>query len=274
MLSLRSIVSKAYVICYKEDVRSLVLALENEGFEVIVNRQPTISIYKNYSPSVKCLVNHHSVWTQLVNHEPAIVVEADFVPVCGMGNFDCPFPPSQSHKVFAYLYGCGIEIYDLVESKYARGHSSSAVAYYLSPLAAKYLNEFVEEFLSENDPKEYSTWDSNIRKYIQDRGVNSYIPFRNFGEHGGYPNIEHKEVWLNGRIHRADVLAGSLYFLPRYANQSRFLYLVQRCRARAWGIGRILFSKILKYHDIRRQKSPLKMLGFVFKRQVTFFKWS
>ena len=271
MTSLQEITNKAFVVCYLENVDKLVDALCEEGFEVNINRQTDNSSTRKYSSIVKCLLNHYSVWKLVVEYnQPAVIVEADFVPIVGFGKLVCPFPPDQREISFGYLYGCGIEVYDIVKGLYARGHSASTVAYYVSPLAARYLCEFVNDFLDNNNPEEYSAWDTRIRKYIQNRGVNSFIPFRNFGEHGGRPNSEHDNVGLNG-THRADVLAGPLHFLPIYSMGNKMIFLRERLQGRCWGIGRLLLGRIIKMHDVRRQQSPFRMVSFVVKRQIDIF---
>jgi hypothetical protein len=73
-------------------------------------------------------------------------------------------------------------------------------------------------------------------------GAEAYIPPKHYGEHGGFPNPEHRRSGLITRSghHRADNLAAPLAFLPPYARGSRITYCRERAVARARGWGRLL----------------------------------
>ena len=271
MPDLLVVTDTVYIVCHSENVDHLLSALTMEGFSVKVNRQVLDRGHSDYSLIIRCLINHYSVWKKIAkSNNAAIVVEADFVPVKGFGRLPCPYPASQRERSFGYLYGCGIELYDIVNSGFARGHSASTVACLISPLAAHYLCEFAENIIETNDLTEYSPWDTRMRYYIQTKGINSFISFRNCGEHGGFANREHRRVapreyYRHLRIHnhRADVLAAPLHFLPAYAKDSHVVFWFVRTLYFMWGVGRLIAGKTLRMRDIKRQDRPVLILNQV-----------
>ena len=125
------------------------------------------------------------------------------------------------------------------------------------PRVAELLLVFFEEELRRDPLGGYSSWDSEIGYWLKDRGIESYIPYRHYGEHGGIGNPEHAKVGL-GRAHRADALYGPLAFTPTYAGESIIGYWRTRLWARAWGIGRLTVGHFLAWHDfIRLPKLPM-----------------
>lgn len=269
-IPLGALVEDAYVVCYRENIQGLSDALTDEGFAVHVFRQKLNKSFDHYSSAQRCLLNHLEIWKQIKKGQSsALIVEADFVPSHGMSTFDCPYPGYLDGSAVGYLYGCGIEIYDMIDSKFARGHSASTVAYIIPPTAARYLCEFANSIFSKPDGSRYSAWDTQIRYYLQERGVPSFVPFRNFGEHGGIANSEHaKHILVSS--HRADVLANDLYFLPEYASGSKALYHWVRFKARLWGLARVVAGRLLRFHDVKRQSSPRSIIEFVLRRQIPF----
>jgi len=255
----RSLADSAYIVCYKENVDELECALSKEGFSVYVSRQQALDSSSHVSASIRCLQNHLTVWEKIAEcGVSAVIVEADFVPVIGMRRLPPPFPLNKESESFGYLYACGIEVYDICNETYFRGHSSSTVAYYVNSNAAKLLIKFSKEVLAGN-VEQYSTWDTEIRYYLQCRGINSFVPFRNYGEHGGLPNPEHASKGLDG-THRADRLAGKLHFLPGYARGSSFIFYQVRVKAWFWGVGRLILGRSTTKNSILRQGSPIKFI--------------
>jgi len=253
MPQIGSTVKYAYIVCHNEDISKLEGALKTEGLDVKVNRQiPNDSV--DVSSSIKCLQNHLSIWKKVANADfNVIVVESDFVPVVGFSKLATPFPPEKKNESFAYLYACGIEVYDLLDGGYLRGHSGSTVAYFLNPKAAKILIEYANTIINDDTLNNYSTWDTRLRQFLQARGVNSFVPFRNFGEHGGMPNSEHANKGLEG-THRADRLAARLHFLPLYAQNSSFSFFRIRAKAWTWGVGRLVLGRMTTKESILRQQ--------------------
>lgn len=266
-MQLIKIASRAYIVCYRENTALLKNSLKQEGFEVIESRQAD-KIGDTTSFSINCLLNHKSVWSEVsLGNSGVIVVEADFVPAIGMAKLTVPFPPELSQESFGYLYGCGIEVYDLINNKYMRGHSGATVAYYLCPKAAQILCKYSDTLLKRHSAESYSTWDTEIRYFMQNYGVNSYIPFHNFGEHGGLPNPEHSARGLNG-THRADRLSARLHFLPLYAKGSRFRFYLERSMAWFWGVGRLVCGRMSTKESFQNQSSKAKFVWQLFKRLV------
>jgi hypothetical protein len=90
------------------------------------------------------------------------------------------------------------------------------VAYVITAKSARLLIALAAQVEKDPGPRTYSPWDSGIEYYLRDNGTRNYVPFRNYGEHGGRPNLEHQQNKLS-KAHRADVLYGKLAFAPMYA---------------------------------------------------------
>ena len=125
------------------------------------------------------------------------------------------------------------------------------------------LIELAEEVKAEPGPETYTPWDSGIEYYLRDRNFHNYIPWRNYGEHGGIPNPEHRQNNLS-TTHRADVLYGPLAFEPPYEN-----VLKERVYGRVKGLGRLLLNKYLRGPVLRDSSQPQKLLQFAIGRQLT-----
>jgi hypothetical protein len=207
-------------------------------------------------------MTHAAAWRLAARRkEPTLVVEADFVPVIGIGRQPFPLPEQMSASGIAYLYSCGPEIWDLSGSAIARGHSGAMVALVIPPAVAGLLLEFYGETMNANPDGVYTTWDSKIGYWLNKRGIECFLPYRQYGEHGGIWNPEHK-----GRAHRADVLAAPLRFLPPYARGSALTFLKTRIRARWWGVLRLCSGRFLRLADFKRSRKG-EMLRFVVGRQ-------
>lgn len=265
--------SAAYILAYQEDVGGLVTALEIEGFSVATIRAVYTEEEQQFSQSIRVLLNHMKAWQQVVaTNQPALIVESDFVPCKGIFGYKSPIPGQFSSKSIGWLYTCGPEFYDLVDGEFLRCHSAAPVALVVSPPAAECLLQFAEKFLSDCDPMQYSTWDTEIRYYLQKRGFMSFMPLRNYGEHGGLPNKEHGEAGLHP-AHRADVLAGPLHYLPQYANNDVLNFLKTRMHYKLRGVGRLLAGRFLALRDIQRQENistSLNMMQLAVQRLLYY----
>lgn len=218
-----------------------------------------------YSASMRCFVNHANAWKIAVKRQkPTIIVEADFVPVKGFGNLLAPVPPEKLGHGLGYLYSVGPQIWDLAEVTSARGHGGGMVALLIPQAVAAMLLQFFDEEIKSNPSGDYSPFDAKVGYWLKHRGIQSYIPYRHYGEHGGIGNPEHDLAGL-GRPHQADVLQGSLAFSPLYA-KSRFLFYRTRTRARLWGILRLVSGRFLAWHDFTRAPNRFQIFRFAVGR--------
>ena len=266
-ISLKDYCARAYIICHQEDTGLLENVLMGEGFAPARVQSVYDERQLGYAASFRCLMNHAKAW-QLVmrSNKPAAIFEADFVPVHGIGSLSVPCPKERLDKALIYLYACGPQFWDLMQLNVSRGHAGATVAYVISPNVATVLLRFYAEQVRANPDGLYSTWDAEIGYWLKDREVQSYLPIRHYGEHGGLWNQEHRHVGLN-RPHRADVLQGSLAFLPAYAHGSHFRYVLIRLQSYAYGLCRLLAGRLVAPHDARRMGLG-PMLGFCVGRFI------
>ncbi|AFZ02765.1 hypothetical protein [Calothrix sp. PCC 6303] len=266
-------ISKVLIIACKEQTQQLEAVFTQEGFECQVLRQEFKPEYENFSRSYLCLMNHTRAW-EIADKEtkPTMIIEADFVPVMGIGKLPLPFNPKQTNVGISWLYTCASQVYSVSDEGYAEGFSTAAVAYIVTPQAAKNLQELAVGITEKYGATNYSTWDSTIDTFLRDRKFKNYIPWRNYGEHGGAPNPEHKQNKL-GNVHRADVLYGKLAFMPIYANsqksQTMTLFFV-RLQARLKGIARVLSGRFLRPQVIQGSSVPTRLMSFALLRH---FNW-
>lgn len=134
----------------------------------------------------------------------------------------------------------------------------------IPPSVAAMLAQFFDEETATNPTGVYTPFDSKLGYWLKDRGVESYIPDRHYGEHGGIPNPEHAKAGL-GRPHQADALQGRLVFLPLYTRGSVLRLWKTRSRARVWGWARFLAGRFVDWHDFVRS-DRLPMVRFTFGR--------
>ena len=139
------------------------------------------------------------------------------------------------------------------------------VALWIPRGVASLLLEFFDEEVRTVRPGAYSPFDSKVGFWLNARGIECYVPYRHYGEHGGIANPEHAVAGL-GRPHQADVLQGKLAFLPTYARGRLFKYLKIRARARIWGVLRLVCGRYLAWYDFRRADHPWLMLRFAVGR--------
>ncbi|MEM8602677.1 MAG: LPS biosynthesis glycosyltransferase [Cyanobacteria bacterium P01_H01_bin.121] len=260
-----------YIIAYKEQTDQLESYLFREGLSVKLLRQSPNPEQADFSPSYLCLLNHKRAWQDIVDTQQiGLVVEADFIPVQGFGQLPLSFPIKDPRVGIAWLYTCAPQIYSVSDAGFAEGYSTSMVAYILTPKAAQALIELSEQVRANIGPCNYSTWDSSIDSFLRERSFKNYVPFRNYGEHGGIPNLEHKQFGLS-KVHRADVLYGSLAFTPIYAQgkQQNWGLLSDRLQARIKGIGRLVLGKYLRPAICLESSYSLRLLKWAIGRHLT-----
>jgi hypothetical protein len=263
--TLREASSGVIIVAHNENTIQLRQALQAEGFMVDEVRGPYTPEQTRYSAIMRCFVNHANAWRlAALREQPTIVVEADFVPVRGFGRLPAPMVPGRADTFLGYLYACGPQVWDLARPDLARGHAGGMVALLIPPKVAALLLEFFEEEIAVNPLGYYSPFDSKVGFWLKARGVESYLTYRHYGEHGGIPNAEHARAGL-GRPHQADVLQGELAFLPMYAYGSRMKLWSRRARARAWGMLRLLCGRYLAWHDYKRSHAR-RILRFAVGR--------
>lgn len=269
---LNQAIGQALIIAYRENTDRLEAVLTFLGFDCEVLRQNDSPEYQDCAATYRCMLNHQHAWKQAAQSDrPTLIVEADFVPVVGMGNLPLPFNLEQPNVGICWLYTCAPQVYSLSTDGYAEGFSTGLVAYILTPEGAATLCGLADQ-VTEKQGTGYCTFDSDIEKYLRIRGFKNYIAYRNYGEHGGRSNPEHQQNGMSG-IHRADVLAGKLAFLPDYAGTSsnRYWHFYQaRLYARLKGIGRLLTGRFLRWKLLRYSKTPDRLLKFAIGRQIVF----
>jgi hypothetical protein len=270
-VSLVDSIEQVLIIAYKESTELLEHTLVHAGFGYEVLRQHPQPDHQNFSPSYRCLLNHWQAWQRAsVAARPTLIIEADFVPVVGLGQLPLPCNPKQPRLGITWLYLCAPQLYSLSQEGFAEGFSTSMVAYIVTPESAKALMELAEAVREQAGPFAYSTWDSTVDRFLRDRGFKNYIAFRNYGEHGGRPNPEHRQHGLSSE-HRADVLYGKLSFLPLYAvTDDKKLYrkyIWIRLQGRLKGLGRLLLGKFLRFKVLRHSSTPIRLVRFTLARQ-------
>lgn len=271
--SLASYVNQTYIIAYKENTEKLEQVLRQEGFNCEVIRQVNQPEFANYSRSYLCLMNHRRAWEKTAQQsQPSLIMEADFVPVANLGKLPLPFNPQKSKLGIAWLYTCAPQIYSVSAEGYAQGYSTAMVAYIITPESAKILIELSETIREKYGAENYSTWDSQVNECLMKHKFKNFLPFRNYGEHGGIPNPEHKKNGLS-TTHQADVLYGKLAFMPDYATSKNGYSLVKywqvRAKARLKGIARLVLNKFVRFKVVKQSSTPLRLLKFAFGRQFT-----
>ncbi|WP_263971715.1 LPS biosynthesis glycosyltransferase [Leptolyngbya ohadii] len=271
-LPLSQAIGETFIIAYRENTDRLETALTESGFNCTVLRQEDHPTYENCAAIYRCMLNHQRAWKRAAESDrPTLIVEADFVPVVNLGELPLPFNPEQLNVGISWLYTCAPQVYSVTPEGYAEGFSTALVAYILTPEGAAALCGLVDQ-VTEEQGTGYYNFDSDIDKYLRLRGFRNYIPFRNYGEHGGRSNPEHRRNGMSG-IHRADTLAGELAFLPDYAGTQgdrQLQFAWARLNARIKGIGRLITGRFLRWKLLRLSKTPDRLLKFAIGRQLFF----
>ncbi len=273
-------IAQTFVIAYKEPTEQLTQTLTESGCSCTVLRQIHQPGYETYSPSFLCLLNHRNAWElALRSQKPTLIVEADFVPVENFAELPPPFDPDDADMGIAWLYTCAAQIYNVSNQfsrQYGLGYSTSMVAYVVTAKSARSLIELAAQVEKDPGPRAYSPWDSGIEYYLRDKGARNYVPFRNYGEHGGLPNLEHQQNKLS-KAHRADVLYGRLAFAPMYAHANgqingqvnRWHWMKERAYGRIKGLGRLLLLKYLRGEVVRKSAQGGALVRWAIARQLT-----
>lgn len=266
-------IAQTFVIAYKEPTEQLTQVLTKAGFDCSVLRQVHQPGYETYSPSFLCLLNHRNAWElALRSQKPTLIVEADFVPVKNFAELPPPFDPADDEMGIAWLYTCAAQVYSVSALGFGLGYSTSMVAYVITARSARSLIELAAQIEKDPGPRAYSSWDSGIEYYLRDKGCRNYVPFRNYGEHGGLPNLEHQQNRLS-KAHRADVLYGKLAFAPMYAKMNgrvnRWQWMKGRVYGRIKGFGRLLMLKYLRGEVVRKSAQGGDLVRWAIARQLT-----
>ena len=260
-------IGKVLILAYKEPTKELKNYLSKEGFECEVCRQENKPEYQNYSPSYRALLNHLQGWEKAAKESKfTLIIEADFVPVRQFSDLPLPFAKDNPKVGLAWIYNCAPQVYWVSSEGYAEGFSTSMVAYIITPQGAKYLIEFAERIARETGGKIYSTWDSEVDTILRSHQLKNFIPFQNYGEHGGIPNPEHRQHGLSPS-HQADVLWGELALKPFYSD--RYNIVQVRLKARLKGILRLLSGRFLRKGTLQKTSVPLRLISFALRRQLT-----
>lgn len=269
---LHQLVSRSYILAYKEDVAPLFSALAAERLHPEVLRASYTETELQMSRSMRTFLNHYSAWQRAAQQDGyTLILEADFVPCVGLGDFPS-FWPLSDPLAFGYLYVGSPRILALIGDKpYLRVHSSPLVAYVVNAAVARILCEFFKDDVERYGTEGYSTFDSHLQWFATGKGAGAFMPMKNYGEHGGLPNPEHK---LNGAPragqHRADNLMGRLHFLPQYCRGSALRYVPVRIQARLLGLGRLLANMWLSETNVYPYDlvSKLRMYLVGFRRML------
>jgi hypothetical protein len=242
--SFSSVTRHSIVVCYREDVSQLkaVLSLEN------LNPSESRASYSNeeltYSRTYRCFLNHRSAWRQAARNDGyTLICESDFVPCRGLGDFPV-FWPLGNPLAYGYLYQGSSRLLHMSRDGYLRVHVCPTVAYVINAPVAELFLQFFEEEMERRLPQDYLTFESHLQWWAMGRGVDAYMPARHYGEHGGFPQPEHRAAGRVTRVvHRADNLNGRLAFMPQYARGSFSALVKARAHGRALGWARLLFGR-------------------------------
>ena len=270
---LKDLVTRAYIVKYREDTTELEESLKNAGFECFLIKKDYSDEELKFSSISRGLITHAKAWTRIVEDDkPALVVEADFVPCLGIEKF--PLPHHRPDDVWCWLYTGTSVAYELEEGKFMRGHAASPVATLIYPKLARLLIKFSLLEISTKNPQEYLPWDSYVDYYIRGFGWKVYLAYRSYGEHGGKPDPAHKNFGLR-KTHRADCLYSELAFLPSYAEGSTVSFVLERIIAKLKAVAKIValrrIDKNSFYSLVKHPDKFMKFFHYEFKRLLTIY---
>ncbi|MFM7547391.1 MAG: hypothetical protein ACKO8I_00660 [Cyanobacteriota bacterium] len=257
------------IIADNEIISPLHSALVPEGFETHVVRRNYSSDELRMPRAIKCLLNHYSAWQYVVQTgEPALIVEADFVPCRGISQFPMPYNPDQQGAKISYVYAAGPVVYHHGRNDGYWGHACTTVAYTVNPEAADLWLQLLDEYRVKRNFQHYIQWDVEMPIDLKHhKGIRLYISEKDYGEHGGIPNPEHK---LNGITtwHQAASLMAPLAFMPLYARGSALIFFFFRARSRARYIYKFAVGKYFDNWQTFMKIKPDrgKKLLFAFRR--------
>jgi len=247
--TLGSLVRHTVILAHREDTSLLEQALRSEGLDPFVQRKSNYSpLETTYSRSIRCLMNHADAWRRAAGVSGhTLVVEADFRVLPG-----------------GYLWG----------------HSCCSVAMLISPEVAPHLADFADELIrTTEDLSAYSLWDTIFQWHMMGHQARCFVPYRQYGEHGGLPNPEHRDsgsgILAGSRLfsllglggnHHAECLWGPLMFLPAYAQGSRLRYYRTRLTAKLVGLARIFLGRVVEPNQSMSTTERLYALWTAFRR--------
>lgn len=268
--TLAEAIGHTFILAYKESTTLLEATLTEAKLPYEVIRQADRSDYQSYASIYRCMLNHQQAWIRAAEScQPTLIVEADFVPVVGLGQLPLPFNLTQPDVGISWLYTCAPQLYSVTPDGFAEGFSTGLVAYVVTPNAARSLCDFVAD-ITQKHGTGYYNFDSDIDQFLRARNFKNYIPFRNYGEHGGKPNPEHRRYGLSG-IHRADVLYDQLAFLPAYIESTKRPALqlrLARLQARLRGVIRLALGRFLRAKVIKGSTVPWRLIRFAIHRYL------
>jgi hypothetical protein len=285
--SLRSVVTQTIIIAYKEDITLLSAVLAEEGFSPVVQRREYSELELGYSRTIRCLLNHDDAWSRARKVSGyTLIVEADFVPCQGFGDLPVPFDPKvQGEKGWAFLYAGGPRVFALHADGSVQGHAACPVAYLISPFLGQCLNTFTtEEFERQPDLTQYSLWDTAFQWYMMGMGARCFMPWRQYGEHGGLPNKEHHKAGISrmtkswvarlfgvGNNHHADVLYAPLKFSPAYAKGRTWLFYRTRLEAKIFGWLRLFTGRMVMPPGSMPLWQKVRLFHICFRRMLGLY---
>lgn len=269
MPTVRDLFERVVIIAHREETSRLEAFLRTAEFSVTVQRRVYSEVEAGYSLQARCLLNHLDAWRTIAQlGKPTLVLEADFVPVASFASLPAPFDPERTPRGLAWLYAGGPVVYEIDEDGRAIGHSSTTVALAMTPAAASELVRFGESEITASGGR-YTPWDTYLSHRLRrNMDVPTFVPFRQYGEHGGRSaNDEHTRHGVRG-WHQGDRLAGRLAFLPDYAGGSQLRFRWIRARANLRGLARLATGRYLERGAFGHSPQKLALLTFALRRWV------
>jgi hypothetical protein len=251
---LAEVVTKTIVLAYRESTDRLTTALRAEGFEPEVQRANYSEEQLRYHSNFRCFMNHRDAWNVASSHNGwTMIMESDFVPCVGCGDFRFPVPnPENLGRKWAFLYTSSPRVFWEEDDRYYRGHHVCPVCYVVTPKVAELLLLCYDVITTKFGVGNYYPFDAYLNWTAIGRGAEAYLPLQSFGEHGGIPNPEHRREGVVARngLHRADVLAAPLHFLPEYAGGSKLVFYRQRFQSRLRSVVRLVTGRWIQHVDV------------------------
>jgi hypothetical protein len=138
------------------------------------------------------------------------------------------------------------------------------------PQAAAALVKFASDELATANP-EILLWDTYFcHRLREEMNVATYIPLKQFGEHGGITNPDHSLHMARG-WHQGDILLDRLAFMPTYARGNPLRFLAIRWRAALRGMVRVFTGRYIQPQAFRGSRQKGLILLFTLSR---WWPWS
>jgi hypothetical protein len=268
---IKDISRDVYIIAHKEDTQRLENFFRQRGFQLRVLRRQYSPAEQALPSQLRCLLNHRDAWQAIADSGRAgLVIEADFVPIRSFADACAPFDPEVSPVAIGWLYAGGPVIYGFDQRGFALGSSSTAVALLIMPQAAAALVKFASDELAAAKP-ESLLWDTYFCHQLRGTmNVATYIPLKQFGEHGGITNPDHSLHMARG-WHQGDILLDRLAFMPTYARGNLLRFLAIRWRAALRGLVRVFTGRFIEPPAFRGSRQKGLILLFTLSR---WWPWS